>query len=450
MVGAGDAGGSGGGDRGDALAQHPASRQGRGSQAPQRLHAPAGHDFVIPLAEAQQVVVGRCAPLPTVTLPLVDALGHVTAGAVTAGEAVPAFDNTAMDGYAVRSADTAAAPVTLDVVDTLAAGRAPDVAVGPGQAVRIMTGAPIPPGADAVIMVERTRALDGGGQVVAEVSVPVGNHVRRAGEDLEVGRVVFEPGEVLQPAHVGVLAGLGIHAISVVRRPRVGVISTGDELVDGSEPLALGQVRDSNRYSLLSLVREVGLEGVDLGLVRDEPEVIRATIARGAETCDAVLTSGGVSMGDYDCVKVVLDEMGEMSWMQVAIKPAKPFAFGMVGGTPVFGLPGNTVSSMVSFELLARPALRRMMGHTQLHRPRVQATAASPLRRHPDGKIHFARVVWSYSGGRYEVRSAGGQGSHQLSSLAAANGLAVLPDGRGADTGDAVELIRLHEARRQD
>ena len=405
---------------------------------------------MIPLAEAQRAVIDRCAPLPTVTLALVDALGHVTAGAVTAGEAVPAFDNTAMDGYAVRAADTAAAPVTLEVVDTLAAGRAPDVAVGPGQAVRIMTGAPIPPGADAVIMVERTRALDGGGQMVAEVSVPVGNHVRRAGEDLEVGRVVFEPGEVLQPAHVGVLAGLGIHAISVVRRPRVGVISTGDELVDGSAPLALGQVRDSNRYSLLSLVREAGLEGVDLGLVRDEPEVIRATIARGAETCDAVLTSGGVSMGDYDCVKVVLDEMGEMSWMQVAIKPAKPFAFGLVGGTPVFGLPGNTVSSMVSFELLARPALRRMMGHGQLHRPRVQATAASPLRRRPDGKIHFARVVWSYRQGRYEVHSAGGQGSHQLSSLAAANGLAVLPDGHGAEAGDDVELIRLHEARRQD
>jgi len=405
---------------------------------------------VIPLAEAQQVVVDRCAQLPTVTLPLVEAIGHVTAGAVTAAEAVPAFDNTAMDGYAVRSEDTATAPVTLEVVDTLAAGRAPDVAVGPGQAVRIMTGAPIPPGADAVIMVERTRALDGGGRVVAEASVPVGNHVRRVGEDLEVGRVVFEPGEVLQPAHVGVLAGLGIHAISVVRRPRVGVISTGDELVDGSGPLALGQVRDSNRYSLLSLVSEAGLEGVDLGLVRDDPEVIRATIARGAATCDAVLTSGGVSMGDYDCVKVVLDEMGQMSWMQVAIKPAKPFAFGLVGGTPVFGLPGNTVSSMVSFELLARPALRRMMGHAQLHRPRVQATAASPLRRHPDGKIHFARVVWSYRQGRYEVRSAGGQGSHQLSSLAAANGLAVLPDGHGADTGDAVELIRLHEARHRD
>ena len=318
---------------------------------------------MIPLVEAQQVVVDRCGPLPTVRLPLVDALGHVTAGAVTSGEAVPAFDNTAMDGYAVRSADTVAAPVTLDVVGTLAAGSAPATAVGEGQAIRIMTGAPIPPGADAVIMVERTRSLDGGSRVVAEVSVTAGNHIRAAGEDLEVGKVVFESGEVLQPAHLGVLAGLGIHVLDVVRRPRVGVVSTGDELVDGPEPLSLGQVRDSNRYSLLSLVRQAGLEGVDLGMARDDPEAIRATIGRGVETCDAVLTSGGVSVGDYDCVKVVLDEMGQMSWMQVAIKPAKPFAFGIVDGTPVFGLPGNTVSSMVSFELLARPALRRMMGH---------------------------------------------------------------------------------------
>ena len=400
---------------------------------------------MIPLAEAQQVVIDRCGPLPTVRLPLVAALGHVTAGAVVAAEAVPAFDNTAMDGFAVRSADTAAAPVTLEVVGTLAAGGVTTAPVGAGQAIRIMTGAPIPPGADAVIMVERTRALDGGDRVVAEVSVPVGNHVRTAGEDLEVGKVVFEPGEVLQPAHLGVLAGLGIHAVEVVRRPRVGVMSTGDELVDSSEPLSLGQVRDSNRYSLLSLVCQAGLEGVDLGMVRDDPETIRATIARGVETCDAVLTSGGVSMGDYDCVKVVLDEMGDMSWMQVAIKPAKPFAFGVVDGTPVFGLPGNTVSSMVSFELLARPALRRMMGHTQLHRPRVRATAAAPLRRRPDGKIHFARVVWAYGDKGYEVQSAGGQGSHQLSSLAAANGLAVLPDGQGAAVGDAVDLIRLHE-----
>ena len=400
---------------------------------------------MIPLPEAQQVVIDNCEPLPTVRLPLVDALGHVTAGAVTSGEAVPAFANTAMDGYAVRAVDTAQAPVTLEVVDTLAAGRAPAIAVGEGQAVRIMTGAPIPPGADAVIMVERTRTVDGGGRVVAEVSVPAGNHIRAAGEDLEVGRVVFEPGEVLRPAHLGVLAGIGIHTLEVIRRPRVGVMSTGDELVDGPQPLSLGQVRDSNRYSLLSLVQQAGLAGVDLGMARDDPDTIRATIARGVETCDAVLTSGGVSMGDYDCVKVVLDEMGQMSWMQVAIKPAKPFAFGIVDGTPVFGLPGNTVSSMVSFELLARPALRRMAGHRELHRRRVRATAAAPLRRKPDGKIHFARVVWDYRDGTYEARSAGGQGSHQLSSLAAANGLAVLPDGHGADVGDTVDLIRLHE-----
>ncbi len=400
---------------------------------------------MIPLAEAQQVVLDRCERLPTVSLPLVEALGHVTAGAVVAGEAVPAFDNTAMDGYAVRSADTAAAPVTLDVVGTLAAGQAPGLTVRESQAVRIMTGAPIPPGADAVIMVERTRPLDGGARVLAEVSVPMGNHVRTAGEDLTVGKVVFEAGETLQPAHLGVLAGLGIHTVEVVRRPRVGVMSTGDELVDGPQPLSLGQIRDSNRYSLLSLVRETGSEGVDLGLVRDDPDAIRATIARGAATCDAVLSSGGVSMGDFDWVKVVLDEMGEMSWMQVAIKPAKPFAFGMVDGTPVLGLPGNTVSSMVSFELFARPALRHMMGYRDLHRRRVLATAAEPLRRHPDGKIHFARVVWTYRDGGYEVRSAGGQGSHQLSSLAAANGLAVLADGHGATPGDRVELIRLHE-----
>ncbi|MCY3924667.1 MAG: molybdopterin molybdotransferase MoeA [bacterium] len=400
---------------------------------------------MIPLAEAQRAVIDRCAPLPTVRVPPLDALGCLTAAAVLAGEAVPAFDNTAMDGYAVRSADTADAPVTLEVVGTLAAGRAPEGAVGRGQAVRIMTGAPIPPGADAVIMVERTRRLDGGDRVVAEAHVPVGNHIRSVGEDLEAGTVVFEPGEVLQPAHVGVLAGLGIGAVEVVRRPRVGVVSTGDELVDGPEPLALGQVRDSNRYSLLSLVRQAGAEGVDLGMVRDDPDAISAAISAGTDTCDAVLTSGGVSMGDYDCVKLVLDEMGEMSWMQVAIKPAKPFAFGMVGGTPVFGLPGNTVSSMVSFELLARPALRRMMGHARLHRPLVQATAAAPLRRRPDGKVHFARVVWAYRDGGYEVRSAGGQGSHQLSSLAAANGLAVLPDGHGAAEGDVVDLIRLHE-----
>ena len=277
-----------------------------------------------------------------------------------------------------------------------------------------------------------------------EVSVPPGNHLRRAGEDLQPGQVLFEAGCTLRPAHIGALAGLGLATVRVTKRARVGVMSTGDELVDVPGPLAPGQVRDANRSSLLSLVAVAGAEPVDLGLARDDAESIRAMIRRGVETCDAVVTSGGVSMGTYDLVKMVLDEMGEMAWMQVAIRPAKPLAFGLVEGVPVFGLPGNTVSCMVSFELFARPALWKMMGRSDLDGQRVKAVASEPLRRRADGKVHFARVLWRYCEGRYEVRSAGGQGSHQLSAMAAANGLAVLPDGEGVDAGEQVELICLH------
>lgn len=397
-----------------------------------------------PLEEAQEFVLSRCSLLETVELPISDALMLVTAERVAATEQVPAFDNTAMDGYAVRAADTSPAPSRLRVVGTLAAGEAPDAPLESGQAMRIMTGAPIPPGSDAVVMVERTREIDGGDWVELEVSVPPGNHLRRAGEDLQPGQVLFEAGCTLRPAHIGALAGLGLAAVKVTKRARVGVMSTGDELLDTPGPLAPGQVRDSNRSSLLSLVAVAGAEPVDLGLARDDAESIRSMILRGVESCDAVVTSGGVSMGTYDLVKMVLDEMGEMAWMQVAIRPAKPLAFGLVGGVPVFGLPGNTVSCMVSFELFARPALWKMMGRSDLDGQRVTAVASEPLRRRTDGKVHFARVLWRYCEGRYEVRSAGGQGSHQLSAMAAANGLAVLPDGEGVDTGEQVELICLH------
>ena len=436
---------------------------------------------MIPLEEAQEFVLSRCSPLESVELPISDALMLVTAERVTATEQVPAFDNTAMDGYAVRAADTHPAPSRLRVVGTLAAGESTDVPLESGQAMRIMTGAPIPPGADAVVMVERTREIAGGGGGVAgggdegaggeedggdgvgggeseiagggdaggdwvelEVSVPPGNHLRRAGEDLQPGQVLFEAGCTLRPAHIGALAGLGLATVRVTKRARVGVMSTGDELVDVPGPLAPGQVRDANRSSLLSLVAVAGAEPVDLGLARDDADSIRAMISRGVETCDAVVTSGGVSMGTYDLVKMVLDEMGEMAWMQVAIRPAKPLAFGLVEGVPVFGLPGNTVSCMVSFELFARPALWKMMGRSDLDGQRVTAVASEPLRRRADGKVHFARVLWRYCEGRYEVRSAGGQGSHQLSAMAAANGLAVLPDGEGVDAGEQVELICLH------
>ena len=251
------------------------------------------------------------------------------------------------------------------------------------------------------------------------------------------------------------LATFGIDAVTVVPRARVGVLSTGDELVDGPQPLGPGQIRDSNRRSLLALVAQAGATPVDLGRAPDDEAAIAELIERGVATCDALVSSGGVSMGDFDYVKVVLDRLGDMRWMQVAIKPAKPLAFGAVGGpgapdgpggsrVPVFGLPGNPVSSVVSFELFARPALRKMMGHRadDLDRPRVRAVADDGLRRRPDGKVHFARVVCRYGeDDRYHVTTAGGQGSHQLSALVGANALAVLADGEGVDPGGEVEVL---------
>jgi molybdenum cofactor synthesis domain-containing protein len=226
----------------------------------------------------------------------------------------------------------------------------------------------------------------------------------------------------------------------------VGVLSTGDELVEAGAPLAPGHVRDSNRPTLLALVAASGFVPVDLGRVGDDEAAITAAVRSAVQRCDAVLTSGGVSMGDVDLVKVVLDRIGNMRWFQVAVKPAKPFAFGLVDGVPVFGLPGNPVSSMVSFELFARPALRRMagFGEADLGRPRVRAVADEDLRRKPDGKVHLVRVVTAWGDdGRCRVRSAGGQGSHQLSAMAVADALAVLPDGDGVGAGDEVDVLLL-------
>ncbi|HEX4903375.1 MAG TPA: gephyrin-like molybdotransferase Glp [Acidimicrobiales bacterium] len=396
---------------------------------------------MLPLADARRHVLDRMPRPEPVRVPVAGALGLVLAEQVTATEAVPPFANTAMDGFAVRAADTAGAPVELRILETIAAGHPATVAVGPGEASRIFTGAPMPEGADAVVMVERTSLVDDD-HVRVEIEVPPGNHVRPAGDDLDVGAVVFEPGDVLSAAHLGVLCSLGVEAVLAHRRLRVGVVSTGDELVEGSGPLAPGQIRDSNRRTLLALASQAGCDAVDLGIARDTEDAITAAIRHGVEGCDAVLTSGGVSMGDIDLVKVVLDRIGDMRWMQIDIKPAKPFAFGLVDGVPVFGFPGNPVSSMVSFELLGRPALRAAMGHRDLDRPLVASVADEDLGRRPDGKTHFARVVASFGAdGLVHVRSAGGQGSHQLGAMAASNALAVLPDGDGIPTGGEVDVL---------
>ncbi len=376
------------------------------------------------------------------------AVGCVLAEAVTSPEAVPPFANSAMDGYALRAGDSAGAPVELPVVAEVAAGHPALVPLGPGEAMRIFTGAPIPDGADAIVPVERTQRRADGARVLIEVAAPPGQHVRPAGDDLQVGSPVFGPGEVISAAHLGVLAGIGVGEVLVHPRPRVGVLSTGDELVEGGGALGPGQIRDSNRVMLLALVAQSGCVAVDLGLIPDDEAAITAAILSGAATCDAVITTGGVSMGDIDLVKVVLDRIGDMQWMQIAIRPAKPFAFGRVGdrSTPVLGLPGNPVSSLVSFELLARPALRRLAGRADLHRPRVMATTGEAFGRTPDGKTHFVRVVATRDeNGALEVVSAGGQGSHHLTAMARAHGLAVIPDGAGIPAGGEVRVLLLME-----
>jgi len=399
-----------------------------------------------PLDEVRAEILDAVAPLPPARLPIAAVAGLVLAESVAAREDVPPFANTAMDGYAVRAADTVGAtddaPITLEVVADLPAGHAPSAPVGPGEAVRIMTGAPIPDGADAIVPVEQT-SRDCATRVQIHRAAAGGAHIRDAGGDVVAGEVVFTPGAVLNPAAVGVLASLGVTEVLVHPRPRVAVLATGDELVDGDAPLAPGQIRNSNGPMLRALVAEAGCEVLDLGIARDDEAALEALLLEAAAGCDAIVTSGGVSVGDYDVVKAVLSRIGVLVWSQVAIKPAKPLAFGVIGTTPIVGLPGNPVSSHVSFELFARPALRRMAGHEHLDRPVVTATAAEALGRRPDGKTHFDRVVVRLGADGFTVQRSGGQGSNVLSAVARANGLAVLPDGDGVGPGEPVRVMLL-------
>ena len=407
---------------------------------------------MIALGEVQAAIFGAVPRLEPVEVgDLRDALGLVLAQRITAPEAVPPFANTAMDGYAVQAADTVGAseeqPVRLQVVGELAAGHVPTVAVGRGEAIRIMTGAPMPDGADAIVMVERTRREGEDGVAVTLVVEP-GQHVRRAGGDLEAGDVVFESGAVLGAARIGVLATVDARRARVFPRARVGVLSTGDELVE-SGPLSPGKIRDSNRPMLLAQLAGAGATPIDLGSAHDDESVMTATLDDAIERCDAVITSGGVSVGDFDYVSDALERIAAddpagasaVDWYQVAIKPAKPLCFGMLRGTPVFGLPGNPVSSFVSFELFARPALLQMMGHDQIRRPEVIARAAQAMSRRRDGKLHLDRVVVRVEDGRYVATGVRSQESNALAASAAANGLALLPDGEGVGEGDDVIVM---------
>lgn len=409
-----------------------------------------------PLEDAQEFVLGQCPPKAPVEVDRRDAAGLVLAAPVVSEEIVPPFDNTAVDGYAVRAADVATAAdsaVDLVVTGEIAAGAAPDRPLGEGEAIRIMTGAPLPDGCDAIVMVEDSERLgidaDGVERVRLSATVPVGSGVRGAGDDVRVGDEMFPTGMRITPATEAVLASVNAQTVTVFPRLRVAVLSTGDELIDDGSPLLLGQIRESNKTMLASMLAEAGCEVVDLGVVRDDEAELERVLRAAAADCDAIVSSGGVSMGDYDVVKAVLGRIADMTWMQMAIKPAKPFAFGTLDradGTtvPIFGLPGNPVSSLVSFELMARPALRRMMGHSRLTRTSLVAVADTDFGRMSDGKVHFARVKGAFGDdGRYHVRPVGAQGSHQLSATASADAMAVIPDGEGLPAGADVAVLLL-------
>jgi molybdopterin molybdotransferase len=384
--------------------------------------------------------------LDTAKVPLTESLGMTLAEEAVARDNLPPFDNSAMDGYAVRAGDISGAsaenPVELAVLGDLPAGRVAQVVVGKGQALRIMTGAPLPEGADTVVPVESTRTEDGTVLIMEELAR--GTHVRRAGEDVKEGETVIGTGTVLGPAEVGMLASLGYGRVRCHRRAVAGIISTGDELVGVDEQLSPGKIRDSNSYTIYGMVREAGGEPLRLGVAVDDAAVLESMILDNLEKVDLFITSGGVSVGDYDMVKDVLAKLGEMNFWKVAMRPGKPQAFGHIGGKPLFGLPGNPVSVMVSFEQFVRPAMLKMMGRADLFRPEVTAVLDSPVGR-KKGRMEFIRVVVEWHEGRYHARATGPQGSGILRSMVLGNGLAVLPGDVGRlEAGEevAVQLLR--------
>ena len=388
--------------------------------------------------EALERILARIETLPSERVALADALGAVLAEDVVADRDVPPFRNSAMDGYAVRGADVATVPARLRVTGDIPAGTMPSGAIGPGEAMRIMTGAPLPDGSDTVVRVEDTDNRTD--TVTVTAATKPGTSVRAAGEDLKRGETILRRGTVLRAAELGVLATLGRAAALVMRRPRVAVLSTGDEVVEVDAELRPGQIRDANRYSLSAAVRTLGATAVPLGIVRDTADALRRALRDAAAQADVIVTSGGVSVGDHDHVKPVVDELGSMDFWSIAIRPGRPLAFGAIGGKPIFGLPGNPVSSLLGFELFVRPALLKMAGRTLLHRPRITATLDDELDT-PPGLRFFARGV--YLATKNTVRTTGPQGSGILRSMALANCFIDVPETvQHLDRGAMVVVIR--------
>jgi molybdopterin molybdotransferase len=421
---------------------------------------------LISVDEALDRILASVRVLEPETKPLLDSLGQVLAEDVFSGINIPPLDNSAMDGYAVRAADTKGAspdtPAHLRVVGELAAGHLLETEVTSGTAVRIMTGAPVPAGADAVVPFEDTDEAEGRAfgsfsksvdSVAIRTAVKAGENVRRAGEDIRKGALILPKGALIRAAEAGALASLGRAEVSVIRRPLVAVLATGDELVPLGEPLPPGKIHDSNTYALAALVRESGAIPKVLGIAKDSVEDLTAKIRSGLDA-DMLLTSAGVSRGDYDVVKDVLAREGEIDFWTVRMRPGKPLAFGTFddGGrrVPHIGFPGNPVSSMISFELFARPAVFKMMGRADWQRPTIHAVTENRITNR-DGRRTFARATITKREGRYYASLTGPQGSGILMSMVVANGLVIVPeDVRTVEPGDEVTVMMLHWSHEGD
>lgn len=379
-------------------------------------------------------------------VPILDAFNRVLAEDIIAAYDIPPHANSAMDGYAACVEDTAGAredaPRRLRIAGELAAGYTRDASIEPGTAIRIMTGAPIPPGANAVIPFEETTR--DGDAILVTRHYPHNANIRAAGEDVRAGEKVLAKGAVLRPQEIGMLAAMGQTEITMIRRPRVAILSTGDEVVDASEPLTPGKIRDANGYSVAAAVLKYGGVPIRLGIAHDTVEELTAKIREGLAQCaDLFVTSGGVSVGDFDVVKQVLVAEGEITFWRVQMKPGKPLAFGMIQGVPLLGLPGNPVSALMSFELFGRPALLKMQGKTRLAKPTIAATLVDEIKR-KDDRRHYVRVRLETRGGETFAYLTGDQGSGILLSMVRADGIAIIPeDARHVEAGTRVRVMML-------
>jgi molybdopterin molybdotransferase len=397
---------------------------------------------MITVEEALDRILSRLAPLGAEKVTILDTLGRVMAEDIYAGRDIPPLDNSGMDGYALRWEDIRNAspdhPVQLEVIEDLPAGFVASQRVGKGQAIRIMTGAPVPKGADTVVPVEDTEEKDRRAFILK--SLGAGANIRRAGEDVKKGDLVISRGDLVRPAEVGMLASLGRSFVYVYQRPQVAILATGDELADVDETLDGVKIVSSNSYALAAQVKDCGATPIQLGIARDRKEEIEKKLRQGLRA-DVLISSAGVSVGDYDFVKDVLNDLGtEMVFWKVAMKPGKPLAFGLIQGKPVFGLPGNPVSSMVSFEEFVRPSLLKMMGHRQLFRPVIEAVLKEDIHKEP-GRRHFVRAFVSFDKDQYQVTVTGEQGSAILRSMVKANGLVVVPeDKKVVKAGEKVQV----------